>query len=176
VTNRLERIVNTINHTPIPVRRQLLSRFVGFMVPFTGTSRLKVEEMTPAKVTVEVPNRRPVQNHIGSVHAVAMALAVETASGFVTGMNVPDSCLPLLKTLKIDYEKRCKGNIRAEATLTDEQRQTMKTNERGSVEVEVHAWDGTGNEPIRCLAQWAWIPKKKPSAQPTTQVPRPRRG
>ena len=161
MTNRLERIVNTINRAPAPVRRQLLTRFIGRVVPFTGTSRLRVEEMTPEQVTVEVPNRRCVQNHIGSVHAVAMALAVESASGFVTGMNVPDSCLPLLKTLKIDYEKRCKGNVRAVATLTEEQRQAMRTNERGNVEVEVHAWDGTGKEPIRCLAQWAWVPKKK---------------
>ena len=35
-----------------------------------------------------------VQNHIKGVHACAMALLAESATGAVFGMNVPDSAIP----------------------------------------------------------------------------------
>ncbi len=42
-------------------------------------------------------NRFRVQNHIKGVHACAMAILAESATGTVFGMNVDDSKLPLLK-------------------------------------------------------------------------------
>jgi acyl-coenzyme A thioesterase PaaI-like protein len=57
-------------------------------------------------VEVHLANERAVQNHIGSVHASAMNLLAETATGMVVGMNVRDDCLPLAKSLTMDFRKR----------------------------------------------------------------------
>lgn len=85
---------------------------------------------------VSIRNRRPVQNHINGVHAAAMALLAETATGFVVGMNLPDDKLPLIKSLKVDYLKRTKGDMRAVATLTPEQVQLVRTTPKGEVLVK----------------------------------------
>ncbi len=45
--------------------------------------------------------RRKVQNHIGGIHACGMALLSESATGLVFGMNVPDSHVPLIKSMKV---------------------------------------------------------------------------
>ncbi|MFX6755288.1 DUF4442 domain-containing protein, partial [Acinetobacter baumannii] len=79
------------------MRIRAVSLIFGNVVPFVGTSGLRYEELTYNRVVVSVRNRRKVQNHIKSVHAAAMALLAETASGFVVGMNLPDDRIPLIK-------------------------------------------------------------------------------
>ena len=157
----MQRIVGTVNMLPNPLRQKTLSLLLGKLVPYVGTSSLIIEEMTEARVVTIVRNQKHVRNHIGQVHAVAMALAVETATGFVTAMNLPEDKLPLIKSMKVDYKKRTKGDMRAVATLTADQREKILTEDRGNVEVEVHVTDETGEEPIQCTAIWAWVPKKK---------------
>lgn len=159
--NKLSRIVGKLDMLPAVVRTPVLTLLLGRMVPYVGTTGARIEEMTEQKVVVVVDNRRRIRNHIGQVHATAMALAVETATGFVSGMNVPDSKLLLCKSLKVDFKKRTQGAIRAVATLTEEQRTRMRSEERGNVTVEVHATDESGMEPIQCEMVWAWIPRSR---------------
>lgn len=156
----LQKLVHTINLTPTPLRQRALSFALGRMVPYVGTSQLVIEEMTQERVIAVARNLPSIRNHIGQVHAAAMALAVETASGFVTAMNMPPGTLPLIKTLQVDYKKRTRGAIRAVATLSAEQREQIRATERGSVDVTVHATDDSGDEPIECAAVWAWVPRK----------------
>ena len=65
------------------------------MVKLAGTAGLSVETLTERKAEVVLPNIRRIQNHIGGLHACSMALAAESATGMVVGMNVPDTHLPL---------------------------------------------------------------------------------
>ena len=159
--NRLARTIHTFAKLPKPLRIKATSLFMGRMVPFVGTSRLRIEEMTAERVVVYVPNHRSVRNHIRGVHAAAMALAAETASGFVVGMNVPDDRLPLMKSLGVAFRKRLKGALRVEAWLTDEQRQQIADEPKGEVHVGIRAIDDAGQEPIECEMVWAWVPKKR---------------
>ncbi len=66
-------------------------------VPFTGAAGLGLVEMTTGRVEIGIRNEKKVQNHIGGVHASAMNLLAETATGMVVGMNVRDDCIPLAK-------------------------------------------------------------------------------
>lgn len=158
--SKLHRVVAALGRLPQPLRAKALSLVMGRVVPYVGTSGLVIEEMNADRVVVRARDLRPYQNHIHSVHAAAMALAVETATGFVTVMNLPGSKLPLIKTLTVDYVKRSRGDIRAVATISEAQRAEIRGADRGSIEVEVHATDATGQEPIRCQAIWAWVPRK----------------
>jgi acyl-coenzyme A thioesterase PaaI-like protein len=162
--NNLNRIVARTAFLPAALRTTLLSRLFGRVVPLVGTAGLRYEELTPERVVVSIRNRRPVQNHIKGVHAAAMALLAETATGFAVGMNLPDDRLPLIKTLKVDYLKRTQGDMRAVASLTPEQVQLIRSTPKGEVLVPVTVTDASGQEPIRCEMLWAWVPKKPASA------------
>ncbi|NMC70309.1 MAG: DUF4442 domain-containing protein [Myxococcales bacterium] len=159
--NRLSRLAGRLEFLPERLRRLAVTQLVRRTVPFTGTACLAVEELTPARVTVFVENRRRVRNHIGGLHAAAMTLAAETCSGFVVGMNVPDSRLLLMKSLQVEFRKRCRGGLRATATLTPEQLEQVRTSEKGEVDVAVSATDAGGDEPIRCRMVWAWVPRQR---------------
>ena len=73
------------------------------MVKLAGTAGLRVETLTERKVEVLLQNRRRIRNHIGGLHACSMALAAESATGMVVGMNVPDTHLPLSTFLTLEY-------------------------------------------------------------------------
>ncbi len=159
--NRLSRIAQRLEFLPERLRRLAVTQVVRKTVPFTETACLVVEELTESRVTVFVENRRRVRNHIGGLHAAAMTLAAETCSGFVVGMNVPDSRMLLMKSLQVEFRRRCRGGLRAVATLTAEQLESIRMLEKGEVDVAVTATDASGAEPIRCRMLWAWVPRKR---------------
>ncbi len=159
--NKLARIVDNLSKLPAGMDMAAISFAVGKLVKFAGTSGVEFVTLTSSTVHVRVRNRKKVQNHIGSVHAAAMALLAETATGIVVGMNVPDDRIPVIKTLKVDYLKRAKGDMEAIATLTPEDIERIRTTEKGDIVVPVKVTDDEGKEPIACEMTWAWVPKRR---------------
>ena len=101
IENKMYRSLGRLNKLPASWREAVQTRLMGRFVPFLGTAGLRFEHISREQVRVSVRNRRAVQNHIGGVHACAMALLAETATGFATQMNTPDDKLILLKSICI---------------------------------------------------------------------------
>jgi len=161
MSNQLKRVVDSSKWLPANVRATVVSKILGKVVPYVGTTGLLYEEISSERVIVSIRNQHKVQNHIKNVHAAAMALLAETATGFVVGINLPDDKLPLIKSLKVDFYKRTKGDMRAVATLTPEDVARIATEPKGELWVPVTVTDESGNEPIKCEMLWAWVPKAK---------------
>ncbi|MGL4807495.1 MAG: DUF4442 domain-containing protein, partial [Giesbergeria sp.] len=81
--NRLARTMGQLDRVPAAVRPWARNLVLRRAVPFTGTAGLQYLELTPQRVEVAVANQRRVQNHIHGVHAAAMTLLAETATGMV---------------------------------------------------------------------------------------------
>ena len=156
--NRLERQLERLSEVPAFARTWFRSVILRRAVPFTGTAGLDFLQMSRSSVEIGIKNEKKVQNHIGGVHASAMNLLAETATGMVVGMNVRDDCIPLAKELKMAFKKRATGSLRAVATLSDEQRAAMQASDKGEVKVSVMVTDEAGINPVECEFVWAWIP------------------
>ena len=156
--NRLERQLARLEDAPAFARTWFRSVVMRRAVPFTGTAGLDFIQMSSSLVEIGIRNEKKVQNHIGSIHASAMNLLAETATGMVVGMNVRDDCIPLAKELKMAFKKRATGAMRAVATLTDEQRALMRASDKGEVKVAVTVTDEAGVHPVECEFVWAWVP------------------
>ncbi len=157
--NRLQRTLSRLDLLPGVLRTAARTFALRRAVPFTGTAGLEFAVLTVDQSEIRVANKRQVHNHIGGVHAAAMALLAETASGMVVGMNVRDDCLPLAKELKVQFRRRTKGDMRAVAHLSAQQRHLMLSQDKGEVVVPVTVTDAAGEQPIECEFVWAWIPK-----------------
>ncbi len=157
--NFLHKVVSRINVLPEAMRSQALTLVFGRAVRFAGTAGVKVEVLNQYESVLTLKNRKKVQNHIGSVHAAAMALLAESATGFLVGMSVPDTRIPVIKTLRVDYKKRASGDLKAVARLTKEQVELIQNTEKGEVSVAISVTDEKGIEPIECEMIWAWTPK-----------------
>ena len=159
--NRLYKVVQATSKLPKALRTTIWSKTFGRIVPMVGTANIRYLEVSKEKVVVRIENNRNMQNHIKGVHAAAMALLAETATGFVTGLNVPDDRILLIKTLQVDYLKVASGGLTATATLSAEQQQFILDNDKASLEIPISVVDDSGQSPIECKMVWAWLPKKK---------------
>jgi len=159
--NRLNTMATKLMGLPPAFRSFAMSKAFGSVIKYAGHSGIRFEELTDDKCVVSIKNKKKVQNHIGGVHAAAMALLAETATGFVFGMNVPDSKLPVIKKMDIDYVKRSTGDMRAVATLSAEDIARIQTEEKGEVTVPVIITDEANVEPIKASMTWAWTAKKR---------------
>lgn len=168
MVNTFSRIVSKINNGPEFCRSFLLTKLFCTKVKYAGTSNVVLESVEPNRVELFIANKKKVQNHIGGVHAIAVALLAESATGIVVGLNVPDDRLPVLKSMTVNFERRMQGALRAVATLTDEQITQIRTTEKGETLVDVVITDESEQSPVSCEMHWAWITKvRKPKSQAT---------
>ena len=164
-TNALQRLTAAAARLPAPLRRRAVTAAFTWQVRFAGTGGVRFEVLESGKAVAVMANRGKVRNHIGGIHAAAMALLAETTTGAVFGLALPGDKLPLLKKMEIDYVRRAKGGLRAEATLALPQRKALAAKERGELVVPVRVTDADGEEPIQCRMTWAWVPKQRKAAE-----------
>ncbi|NVJ51170.1 MAG: DUF4442 domain-containing protein [Gammaproteobacteria bacterium] len=158
--NFLATIVEKIQKRSPLYRSWLLNYLLGSTIKFVGTAGVKCQTLTREESVWTLKNRKKVRNHIKGVHAAAMGLLAETATGMVIGMNVPDDRTPVIKSMKVSYLKRAAGDLTAVAKLTGEQIQYILDNEKGEMLVPVEVTDSEGKQPIECEMLWAWTPKR----------------
>ncbi len=159
--NNLSRTVRRIQSYPALLRTPLLSFAIGRVVKLVGTAGIRFEKMAADEVILTLKNRPKMRNHIGQIHAAAMTLLAETATGMVVGMNVPDDKMPLIKSFTIRFARRTQGAMRAVAHLTPEQQELMHITDKGETIVPVLVTDETGEEVIVCEMLWAWTLRRK---------------
>ena len=169
--NKLQRSLMRLDEAPKFMRGWVQNIILRRAVPLTGTAGVQFVSLTSERVEVRLANVHRVQNHIGGVHASAMNLLAETATGMVVGMNVRDDCLPLAKELTMAFRKRATGALTAVATLTPEQQHALHSTDKGEVTVKVVVTDEAGIEPVECTFVWAWVPARPRQPTPVMTPP-----
>lgn len=161
MSNRFSRAIKAVHRFPKKLQPFLLTKLFCSKVKFAATTGVKIQSISHFRVEISLPNNKKVQNHIGGIHAVAAAVLAESTTGIVFGMNVPDNSLPLLKSMKIDYQRRMQGALTAIATLNQEDIAQIEQSEKGNIMIPVEIFDESGEQPIACTMEWAWVAKKR---------------
>jgi uncharacterized protein (TIGR00369 family) len=160
-SNQISRGLQQLATLPEAQKKQMLNAFVRQQVKFLDTVDVVIEEMTENRCVTSIVNQTKVQNHVGTVHAAAMILLAETATGMALSMNVSDNCFQVAKEMNIKFLKLAKGNLRAEAIITEEQMQLARTTEKGETKITAKVVDEAGNIPLEYEVTWAWVPKQR---------------
>ncbi|XOV78130.1 MAG: DUF4442 domain-containing protein [Aestuariibacter sp.] len=160
-TNSLSRIVAKLDKFPKFMRSWVLTKAIGNKVKMIGACKVDIEYMRFEESRLRLKNRTRVQNHIGGIHACGATLLAESATGLVVGMNVPDSSVPVIKSINVKFVKRMQGNLLAVASLSEQQMQQVRTTEKGEMTIPIKITDDSGQEPVICDMVWAWVPKKQ---------------
>ena len=128
----------------------LFSKFIGRMAPYTGTIDCRVEELDHGHAIVTLRDRHAVRNHLNSLHAIALMNLGEVATGCAVMYAVDGRGRGIVKSLKMDYEKKARGTITAtcDAALPN-------TPGKHETEVEAVLRDEEGHVVARATALWS---------------------
>ena len=98
-----------------PLARWVLSTAVCWTAPYFRTIRPTFLTLEPGCVEVWLPKRWGVQNHLGTVHAIAMCNAAELAGGTCVELSLPPSMRWIPVRMEVHYQKMAKTSLRATA-------------------------------------------------------------
>ena len=86
--------------------------------PYFRTVRPHVLEMEPHHASVRIAKRWGVTNHIGTIHAIAVANGMECAMGLLAEATTPSSMRWIPKGIQLDYLAKVDGDVDCIATTT----------------------------------------------------------
>lgn len=103
---------------PLPGGRLLFTFIVRWMIPYTGSVWPRVEQLEPGHARISIRQRRRLEQHLGSIHAIALANVAEFASGAAMSTALPRGYRGIVTRMRLEYHKKARGVVTAEAHTT----------------------------------------------------------
>lgn len=97
--------------------RWLFSRIVCRTTPYFASISPVFEELAPGRCVARIKHRRKVQNHLGTVHAIACCNLAELCAGVGTEVTVPASMRWIPKGMTVRYLKKAIGPLTGTADI-----------------------------------------------------------
>jgi len=97
--------------------RWLFARAVCWRAPYFATIRPHFHELRSGRCAVALKRRRAVLNHLGSVHAIAIANLCELAAGVLMEATLPATHRWIPRGMTIEYLTRAESDVLATARL-----------------------------------------------------------
>ncbi len=123
--------------------RRLFSRIVCFRAPYFGSIRPLFERLEKGYAAAGFRKRRSVTNHIGTVHAIAMANLCELVAGTLTEVSIPRTMRWIPRGMSISYLAKADTDVRAEARFP-----TVEEGKAQDIEVAVDVFDTRGERVV----------------------------
>lgn len=125
----------------LPMGDWIFARMVSFRAPYFGSIGARFTDLSAERAEVFVKKRRRVTNHIGTVHAIAMANACELAAGTLCEAATPRSSRWIPRGMTIEYRAKAASSVRAVAVLDA----PIETERSYDVSIPVDVIDEDGN-------------------------------
>ena len=135
--------------------RWLFARAVCRKAPYFASIAPSFLELRSSLCRVRLPKRRAVQNHLGSVHALAMGNLCELAAGMVTEVTLPPTMRWIPRGMTIEYLKPAQSDVTATARLDRNEWSGAQ-----NVGVPVTVVDSQGVEVVRAVITMYVSPRK----------------
>jgi acyl-coenzyme A thioesterase PaaI-like protein len=97
--------------TRLPAGKKLFSVLFSQKAPFFATVRPRFVELRPNYAELRIKKRRRVQNHIGTLHVIAICNGLEAAMGALAEVTVPADKRWIPKGMDVSYTAKATSDI-----------------------------------------------------------------
>lgn len=97
--------------TRLPAGKTIFSLLFSQKAPYFATVRPRFVELRPNYAELRIKKRRGVQNHIGTVHVIAICNGLEAAMGALAEATVPADRRWIPKGMSVDYTAKATSDI-----------------------------------------------------------------
>ena len=104
----------------LPAGKKWFSMIFARKAPYFGTIKPLVREVRPNYCEVAFKKRKAVENHIGTVHVVAICNALEMAMGAVAEATIPKHLRWIPRGMELQYTAKATSDIVAIAETVPE--------------------------------------------------------
>ena len=139
----------------LPGGKRVFDALLGVLNPYTGSVAPRFQEIRPGYARVAMADARAVRNHVGSVHAIALANLGEMSTGLGLMAGLPGDARAILTGLEVEYLKKARGTLVAEGRC-----EVPPTSERREVDAESTIRDAAGDVVAIARARWLVGPKR----------------
>lgn len=101
----------------LPAGKTLFSLAICRKAPYFGTVRPRLQTLRPNYCEALLKKRRAVQNHIGTVHVIAICNGLEFAMGVVAEASIPSHLRWIPKGMDVRYTAKAETDIRVIAEV-----------------------------------------------------------
>jgi acyl-coenzyme A thioesterase PaaI-like protein len=119
------------------------------MVPYTGSVSPRVERLEPGYARISITQRRRLEQHLGSIHAIALANVAEFASGAAMSAALPAGFRGIVTKFTVEYFKKARGTVTAESRIT-----LPDLTEEGEHDFTSEVKDEAGDIVARATVRW----------------------
>lgn len=139
----------------VPGGGKVMGALIGRMAPYTGTIRPEVLELDLGRARVAMRDRKAVRNHLNCLHAIALMNLGEASTGSAMMYSMPDGARAIITHLGMEYRKKARGTIVAEATCP-----VPSSTERKEYVFSADLKDSHGDVVAVATARWLVGPAK----------------
>lgn len=127
-----------------PFGKALFARGVCLRAPYFSTIRPRILELRAGRVESAMAKRRAVENHLGTVHAIAMANLCEFTGGLAIEVTRPANVRWIPRGMDIEYVKKAKTSLTAVSEI-----EGVDWSIEQDVPVQVRVLDAHGDTVVR---------------------------
>lgn len=102
-----------------PGGRNVFSMFFARKAPYFSTIKPLLTELQPNLCQLRFKKRKAVENHIGTVHAIAVCNGMEMAMGAVAEASIPKHLRWIPKGMNVQYLAKTTSDVTIEATASE---------------------------------------------------------
>jgi acyl-coenzyme A thioesterase PaaI-like protein len=102
----------------LPFGLWLWSRALCFKAPYFSSVRPIFTLLEPGRGEARIKKRRAIQNHLGTIHAIAMANLCEFVAGVTMEVTLPNTHRWIPKSMKINYLAKAESDVTARTAIS----------------------------------------------------------
>ena len=107
--------------TALPQGRRVFSAAFSRRAPYFATVKPLFIDLRPNYAELAIKKRRSVENHIGTIHAIALCNGLEAAMGALAEASIPSDKRWIPKGMDVNYTAKADSDVRCIAETDPEQ-------------------------------------------------------